>query len=165
MSTAAAQNQKFNINRWHLLVRSWSVGWKNLKLLILTGVDTCSPTLNAHGQCDQMAWLFFNISWFTTGKSCPKHNNFAKVGSKFCQKLNKPSTIWQIDKILPKWRNFVKSGYTAHGPLGIVKAYEGSYLPNVHIVFRELFYILLTFHKHNILGTTILSLALALASH
>ena len=39
--------------------------------------------------------IFFKIRSFSTLKSCPNYTHFAKVGSKFCQTLNKPSTIWQ----------------------------------------------------------------------
>ena len=51
-----------------------------------------------------MVRLFFNIWSFTTGKSWPKHDIFAKVGPKFCQSLNNPLTIWQI------FINFCQSG-------------------------------------------------------
>ena len=37
--------------------------------------------------------IFFKIRSFSTLKSCPNYTHCAKVGSKFCQTLNKPSTI------------------------------------------------------------------------
>ena len=62
-------------------------------------------------QCDQIARSFFNIWSFTSMKICPKVNKICKVGSKFCQILNKPSKKW------PKlWRfgqTFAKSGHAA----------------------------------------------------
>ena len=45
-------------------------------------------------QCDQMTRLCFQFWPFTTVKIHPLAKTFfAKVGSKFCQKLNKPSKI------------------------------------------------------------------------
>ena len=46
-------------------------------------------------QCDQMARLFCNIWPITALKSCPKYQKIAKVGSKFCQTLDKLSTVRQ----------------------------------------------------------------------
>ena len=42
-------------------------------------------------------WLdyFWKFGYLQQEKVAPKHNIFAKVGSKFCLTLNKPSTIWQ----------------------------------------------------------------------
>ena len=59
-------------------------------------------------QCGQMAALFSNIFPFTTKKICPLTYSFVRVGSKFCQTLNKLSKIakdgkyfYQNVKILP----------------------------------------------------------------
>ena len=41
-----------------------------------------------------------------------QQRKFARVGSTFCQELNKPSKICRTHKILPKWHNLAKSGYT-----------------------------------------------------
>ena len=56
-------------------------------------------------QSDQMARLFVNIRPFSTVKISPI---LTKKGSNFCPTLFKPKTF----KILPKWRNFAKSGHT-----------------------------------------------------
>ena len=64
-------------------------------------------------QCDQMVRLFFNIWPFATMKISP-------IMSQICQsKLsilpNKKVTFKNLPKtckLLPKWRNFAKSGHT-----------------------------------------------------
>ena len=46
-------------------------------------------------------------------KFAQKFEIFAKVGSQFCQILNSYSRKGQnLIKIIPKWRNFPKSGHT-----------------------------------------------------
>ena len=42
---------------------------------------------------------------------------FAKVGTNVCLKSNQNNckNFWKTVKMLPKWRNFAKSGHTAHG--------------------------------------------------
>jgi len=37
---------------------------------------------------------------------------FATTGSKFCQKLKTLKKLPKAFKIVPKWRNFAKSGHT-----------------------------------------------------
>ena len=64
-------------------------------------------------QCDQMAWLFFNICPFATIEMCPKaHTKFAIVaGSKFLQMLNQFSKNcikqFKIGQICKIWPNLV----------------------------------------------------------
>ena len=61
-------------------------------------------------------WLnYFKITRTSiTIKTCPIAI-FAKVGSKLCQILNKASKkLAKPFIIVPKWRNFAKSGHTAH---------------------------------------------------
>ena len=46
-----------------------------------------------YSQCVQMARLFFIVCLLTTAQSCPILLKNSKVGSKFCQTLNKPLYI------------------------------------------------------------------------
>ena len=66
-------------------------------------------------QCDQMATLFCLIFAYllTTMRMCPKYIK-SKVCSKFCQIQNKPfhQNGQSCLNIMPKWRNFAKSGHT-----------------------------------------------------
>ena len=48
-------------------------------------------------QCDQTARIFFIIWLLAKAQICPKFINiYAKVGSKLCQTLNKPSKVCKI---------------------------------------------------------------------
>ena len=55
--------------------------------------SACLSYTRTRMQCDQMASLFLISVHLQQQKAAPEHNFFAKVGSKFCQTLNKPSTI------------------------------------------------------------------------
>ena len=67
-------------------------------------------------QCDQMARLFkkylaicnylFNLTLMYSITFLPQ------IWSNFYQILNKPSKMSKTFKMLPKWRNFAKSGHT-----------------------------------------------------
>ena len=64
-------------------------------------------------QCDQMAWLCFNIWTFTTMKICPIALKMCKTRFNFFKLLNQhQKRLSKTFKILPKWRNFTKSGRT-----------------------------------------------------
>ena len=63
--------------------------------------------------CDQIAKLEVQFVAIFHNVNLPNSKKIAKVGSTFCQILNKPLRKWQIRlKFLPKWRNFAKSGHT-----------------------------------------------------
>ena len=53
---------------------------------------------------------FFNIWPFCNIENLPKHIKLAKVSTKFCQIVKYP--FKKLYKIMPKWRNFAKSGCT-----------------------------------------------------
>ena len=101
-------------NRWWLDLNPWPPVLEATALLTVPEplpniVVTHLVDLNCKlvwNQCDQMAVLFFKIRPWTTFKCCPKHYNFVKVGSKVCQTLNKPSTIWQRLKNVAKVAKF-----------------------------------------------------------
>ena len=58
-------------------------------------------------------FIIFNNWPFRTTEICPKYKIFVKVCSQFCQMLNSYSRNGQtIFEILPKRRNFAKSGHT-----------------------------------------------------
>ena len=64
---------------------------------------------NCH-QCVQMLWLFFQYLAFYNNENLPK---VMKYLLQFCQILNSYSRNGQKPfKVLPKWRNFAKSGHT-----------------------------------------------------
>ena len=61
-------------------------------------------------QCDKMALLFFQYLAFYNNENLPK---VMKYLLQFCQILNSYSRNGQKPfKVLPKWRNFAKSGHT-----------------------------------------------------
>ena len=63
----------------------------------------------------RLLYYYFNICPFRTMKFAQKFEIFAKVGSQFCQILNSYSRKGpKLVKVIPKWRNFVKSGHTGH---------------------------------------------------
>ena len=69
----------------------------------------------AMNQCDRMAILLFQYLAIQNNKICPKYEIFGKEGSQFCQILNSYSRKGpKLVKVIPKWRNFVKSGHTGH---------------------------------------------------
>ena len=59
----------------------------------------------------------FQFLTFYINENVPKRRTkFAKVSSKLCQILNiRSKELSKTFKILPKWRNFAKSGHTVRG--------------------------------------------------
>ena len=60
-----------------------------------------------------MARLFFNIGPLTSTKNCLMANKICQSRSKnFAELQINPQKLPKTLKILPKWRNFAKSGHT-----------------------------------------------------
>ena len=77
-------------------------------------ISSTTTTIGKQLQCDQMGILLFNLEPSTTMTICPVAQ---KCQSWYLQKFAKykishPKNCPKTFKILPKWRNFAKSGHS-----------------------------------------------------
>ena len=73
---------------------------------------SCYLRASLHG-CSVTKWLaYFTTFAIYISENCPI-TKFAKLGPKFSQIVKNPQKMPKTLKILPKWRNFAKSGHTA----------------------------------------------------
>ena len=127
-------NTTNNVKTFRIWIKLWSKSAAKRRLLVKAFCEKNGQELMIFvslAQYDQMARLFLQYLSIQNKKFAQKYKIFAQAGSHFCQILNTFSRNGQtIFKILPKWRNFDKSGNTAVAALQRF----------LHIYFRVLFY-------------------------